>query len=894
MLAALILLFQVQIVEPYTFREDQGQTTKVILKNGLTVLVREQQAIPLVSINTYVKAGYFDEDERISGISHVIEHMFFKGTTKRPVGEIARETHGLGGYLNAYTYYDRTVYHTEVPAENMKKALEIQADALWNSTYDATELKREIEVVLQENNRKLDNPGAVASEKLYATAFQQHRMRRWRIGTPEGLRALSRDDIVAYVKKYYRPSNIILSIAGRLDTEETIAEVVKLYGGVSDGPDAAAVERDNGPAEPEQTAVRYGWQRGPAEQTHVALGFHSQGILTDDARALEVLASILGEGRASILNQYVRDEKGLITSGSAGLIAFRDLGFFEIDLETAKPEEAQIGVLAELENIKKFGITKEQLARAKTLIAQNRYHELESVNGIADDIAYYEALGDWKKSLSYLSAIQKVSADDIVRVAKKYLLFENLSAFEYLPESMTRMLNQNDYRQAVLDKVSAAMEQRTIQELPVTAEIPATDESITHDLVKPVEKRSILRGPDVYIVEDHRLPLVSFGLFYPGGRLYESAKNAGITELMLRTAIRGTKRFNSEDIARRLENAGARIQVVNEPDFFGYIVDGLSGKMSEALEILMDILQQPAFQEDDLEKEKVLQLARIKRLRENNYAYPVNLFMQTLFGEHAYARAAIGTEATTEAVTKEDLQAWFKTNQRQLVPTIIIVGDTQGTGLVAPLADVLTNADLHEREVASLPSPNLKMETKETVETVSRQQTALVYGFPGVSRSANDRYTLVILEKIVSGLGGRFFDSIREKQGLAYTVRTENAFLSKGGAVYTYVAFSPENETKVKESLEKEIARLRKDGVTADEVKKAITYSIGEHEIGLQTRSGIVLEYARTLYSGEGMQGIANYARFIRGVTPDQVRKAAETYFNPQALRVAIVRGVKK
>src|SRR6266571_107427 len=323
-LIPVIFFLQVQIVEPYTYREDEGQTTKVVLKNGLTVLVREQQAVPLVSINTYVKAGYFDEDDRISGISHVIEHMFFKGTSKRQVGEIARETQALGGYLNASTYYDRTVYHTEVPAENLKKALDIQADALWNSAYDATELKREIEVVLQENNRKLDNPDAVTSEKLYATAFQEHRMRRWRIGTPEGLRPLTRDDIVSYVKKYYRPSNVILSIAGRLDIEDAIAEVVKLYGGIGD--DGEAIERDHGPGEPEQTTVRYASQSGPVEQNHVALGFHAPDILTDDARALEVLASVLSDGRASILNQYLRDEKGLITSGSAGLQAFRDVG----------------------------------------------------------------------------------------------------------------------------------------------------------------------------------------------------------------------------------------------------------------------------------------------------------------------------------------------------------------------------------------------------------------------------------------------------------------------------------------------------------------------------------------------------------------------------------------
>src|SRR5262249_54794944 len=157
------------------------------------------------------------------------------------------------------------------------------------------ELKKEIEVVLQENNRKLDNPSAVVSEKLYETAFQQHRMKRWRIGSPEGLRALMRDDIVAYVKKYYRPSNIVLAIAGKVDVEEAIAEVAKLYGNVPG--DETALERDSSPVEPEQKGLRYGWQRGAVEQSHVALGFHAPGVLTDDARALEVLAAILAEGR---------------------------------------------------------------------------------------------------------------------------------------------------------------------------------------------------------------------------------------------------------------------------------------------------------------------------------------------------------------------------------------------------------------------------------------------------------------------------------------------------------------------------------------------------------------------------------------------------------------------
>src|SRR5215467_4609483 len=420
-----------QIEGPYVSREDHGQTTKVVLKNGLTVIVREQQATPLASITTYVKAGYFDEDDRVSGIAHVIEHMFFKGTAKRGVGQIARETQALGGYLNAYTYYDRTLYRAVVPGENALKALEIQSDALQHPSFDAVELKLEIEVVLQENNRKLDNPPAVASEKLYSIAFQNHRMKRWRIGTLEGLRALTRDDVVAFYSRYYRPSNIVLSIVGQFDAEKMLEGVVKLYEKMED----KTVERDPSPAEPEQTAPRYKWDRGPVEQPHVALGFHGPAVLTKDAYTMEVLAAIMGEGRASRLIQYERDEQGLITGGSAHLHAFKDLGFFEIDFETNKPVQAQIGVLAELENIKRFGVTAEALARAKALIAQNVLHHLETVDGVAEDLAHFEALGDWKKSSGYIPTIQSVTADDVVQAVKKYCTSQNLSAFEYYAPS---------------------------------------------------------------------------------------------------------------------------------------------------------------------------------------------------------------------------------------------------------------------------------------------------------------------------------------------------------------------------------------------------------------------------------------------------------------------------
>ena len=878
---------QGEILGPFTFRDDQGPTTKVVLKNGLTVIVREQHATPLVSITTHVKAGYFDEEDRVSGISHVIEHMFFKGTATRPVGEIAKETKALGGTLNAYTYYDRTVFYTIVPASNAFAALEIQADALWHSSFDAAELKREIEVVLQENNRKLDNPSAVASEKLYATAFTQHRMKRWRIGTADGLRALTRDDVVAYYEKYYRPSNVVLTVVGAVDREKVFAEIVRLYGGQENIP----VERDPSPAETAQEAMRYASLRGPIQQARVAVGFHAPGILSDEARSLEVLAAVFGTGRSSRLNQYLRDQKNVITSGSAALQAFRDLGYFEIDMETAAPLEAATAILAEVENVKRFGVTAEAVARAKAAIAHDYLERFETVDGSGDELAYFEALGDWKRSSAYLSAIQRVTPETVLGAARKYLVNTNLSVFEYLPDSESRALSGGEYKTAVLDKVGAAVERRMEQELPVPAQIPTQAAGLIADMTGTIQRQSILRGPSVYILEDHRLPIVSFGLFFPGGRLYETPRNAGITELMLRSSLRGTSKSESADIARRLENAGARIEIVNEPDFFGYVVNGLSAQMNQALEVLMEIVQQPAFAELQIASERSLQLARIKSLRDDNYAFPVSLFMQTLFGEASYAFPAIGTEAGIGKLTGTELREWFRNNQRQVLPTVFIIGDTRGTALIAPLTDALTNEDLEPRDLAAMPRLQVPRATKETVEPVSRQQTALVYGFPGVGRGANDRYRLELFADVVSGLGGRFFEAIREKQGLAYTVRTTNVFNTRGGAVFTYTAFSPEKESDVRAALNAEYEKLRANGVSEEELNKAKEFAIGEHDIALQTRDAQVLEYARAVFSGAGYQSVARYSANIESVTGEDLKKAFQQYLDPANLRIGVVRG---
>ena len=263
---------------------------RTVLPNGLTVLLRRDASAPVVAIVTYVKAGYFDESDDVVGIAHVLEHMYFKGTGRRGVGEISRETKALGGYINAGTIYDHTSYYTVVPSSGFERALDIQADAYANSVIDALELSRELEVIIQEAKRKRDNPSAVSVETLYSLLYEKHRMRRWRIGTEDALRSLARDDLMSFYRSFYRPQATILSIVGDIDPDRALGSVEGHYGSLT----ALPVERTPGPEEPERTGFRYRELSGDITQTQLAFGWRTQGTLHADTAPLELAAAVLG------------------------------------------------------------------------------------------------------------------------------------------------------------------------------------------------------------------------------------------------------------------------------------------------------------------------------------------------------------------------------------------------------------------------------------------------------------------------------------------------------------------------------------------------------------------------------------------------------------------------
>src|SRR5438132_5944941 len=308
---------------------DPKSIHRTVLPNGLTVLVQEDRSAPVVAIVTYVKVGYFDETDEQNGLAHALEHMFFKGTEKRGVGDIARETKASGGYLNAHTIYDNTTYYTVLPSSSFAKGIEIQADAYANSVIDARELGKEMEVIIQEAKRKSDNSSAVATETLYELLHDTHRMRRWRIGREPGLRAFTREMMYGFYRNFYRPGNTILSISGDVDLDEVILQVTELYGGL----ESAQPTRHPGPPEPDRTGFRYRELSGDIAQSQLIFGWRTPGTLDPDTAALDVAGALLATGRASRLYRAVREKK-LASSVSAYDFTPTEIGVFVVHAES--------------------------------------------------------------------------------------------------------------------------------------------------------------------------------------------------------------------------------------------------------------------------------------------------------------------------------------------------------------------------------------------------------------------------------------------------------------------------------------------------------------------------------------------------------------------------------
>ena len=537
------------------------------------------------------------------------------------------------------------------------------------------------------------------------------------------------------------------------------------------------------------------------------------------------------------------------------------------------------------------------MVKAKNAIRFLYLSSVETAGGVSENLALFESYGDYKLGLEYLDKVEQLTAEDIQKAAVRYLSLENASIMEYRPNGdYDAGLNSTQIGEQITLGLSSSFPAKERAEgkkdeirLPKSQRNrkPSDSDNL------PVKKEVLSCGAGLVTKVNKSVPLVSVGFYFKGGRVNETQENSGITQLVLKGSLKGTATKSGEEIFNRLEMLGATLETETEADYFGYQLKILSENLDEGMGILADVIMNPVFDPDELEKEKKILVAQIEKNKDNMADYPVELFYRATFPHHPYGMNSLGDKDAIGSSDREKVIQWHRQNLSADDMLIVVVGDFDSSRLKLRLEEWFGNFNHTKHKEAIQPRLELELKANLVVESRSKAQTAQTLGFITCSYTDKDLYPLKVLQAVASGGGGRFYGELREKRGLAYTVYGVNDSWAKAGVFYSYIATSPENEEPAREELTRQFYRFKTDTVTDDELETAKKYITGMYQIQLETNSALLKQYTKTELLGDGTEEVENYPMRINNVTKDQIKGVAEKYFLPGNLTVGMVKGKK-
>ena len=825
------------------------------LENGLVIIVREDHNAPVVSAQAWAMAGSIHEGAWLgAGLSHVLEHMLFKGTTTRAGSRIDQEVQEAGGYMNAYTSFDRTVYHIDVPNTGAVKAIDILCDIMQHANLPPDELAKEMDVIRREMDMCHDDPGRRASRRLFETAYTKSPYRFTVIGYPDIFNEVKPDDIRNYYTEKYAPNNVFYVVAGDVKNDEVVAQIKTAYANSK----SKAMPPSVLPLEPKQTGERTLIEEAAVELGHIHFAWHIPELRHPDVVVLDVLAVLLGSGRSSRLFQQVREKQGVVHHVDAWTYSPGLPGLFGISaiVDGDQFEAANKAILAEIEKVKMISVSANELQKAIKQFISATLASRKTMEGQAQNLGgNWLAANDLNLSERYLAAVKNVTLADVQRVTRQYLTPENRTLYALLPEGAA----------------------------------PKAKANVESNKNNAIQKIVLPNGLTLLVKEDHRLPFVEFRAVFKGGVLAENANNNGTTMLLAKMLIKGTKTRSAEKIAVEIESVGGHIDSYGGNNSFGINAEVLSEDFATGLDLLADVILNPIFPADELEREKEVQIAGI-RSRKDELLKSASLAMRrALFGETGYGLDSLGSEESAGKVSVAALQEF---HQKLTAPNncvLAIFGDVRVGEVKAAVERSF--AGWKKSAGVSLDSQSPALTARKRVEeTRDKKQAVLVIGFPGTTLVSDDKYALDLLQECCSDLGSRLFLRIREQLGLAYYVGAQNFVGIAPGYFAFYTGTEPTKIAQVESELLKEAELLRTEGLSADELKRAKAKIIGGKKIARADLGNLASTAALDELYGLGWQRTELDDAKYEAVTLEQIKSAAQKYLQPDALVISVVK----
>lgn len=784
-------------------KKDQEKRAEIFcLPNGLQVVIQEDYRFPLAVMQLYVHAGSAFEKEGEAGMSHLLEHMAFKGGQFKR--DMAHYIESVGGSINAATGFDHTVYMLDLPSDHWQLGLKILHGLCFEPFIEKEELDQEKKVVLAELEKNEDSPGRKLFETIQGLVWTGSAYARPIIGYKNVVQEISPEDIQAYMDRIYQPQSMLLVICGRVQTDLVLKEVDRFFGqaqnkGYFPWPKTYAFNQKN--MHPQVVINSRPWNK-----VYIGLGLLT-GSLNDPGNvSLEALAYLLAGDRTSRWYQKFKYQKELIDDISITPVFLERSGMLYLQAQTDQDKVAKFWeeIIQDLAGLQMDMFSAKEINRAKLNIEDTMFQTKETLTGLATKLGYFQF---FEKSLEaeerYLHQLRYLSLDELTNGLQETFQPEYIQATFLGPE------HENISELKLTDQIKQVCSENKGQTEEAKIYFDDSDSLI----------REIPSAGRLVLLPDQTLPYTAIDLSWPGGDMILNEKDQGLSSIMAKTLMRGTKNFSAPEIQEYLAERVSYLDTYAGRDQFTIVAKFPSRFTKDIFALLKEIIFEPAFLEIELAKSIQEQYAQIQQRKDHPLGLISREVFPFLFKDHPYGYYHLGWPERLSEFKVSDLKKYWRTQVNQ--PWVLSASGDLDQASITSLAEELGQLPRNSEYKYNQYKIKWSKDKELDLALSQRSQAHILVVFPVPKLGDDSNSGISLMKKVLAGQGGMLFRELRDKQGLGYAVSPMMWRTPLVGFLAFYIGTEPEKKDQALEGFKKIVQDLREIEISQEEIERA-------------------------------------------------------------------------
>ena len=848
------------------------------LSNGLKILLKQDQSIPLLTFSVWYKTGSRNETKGSYGLAHFLEHMMFKGTNKYKKGEISETIQSLGGIYNAFTSTDCTAYYETVSPKYLEKVMEIESSRFKDSLLDENELKLERSVVLSELEGNLNNPVTLLDQKLRYEAYDISSYKHPTIGYEEDIKSIDSTIMRDFYKRYYNPKNAFIVLVGDFEAQKALDLIERYFGSIRNDEytsDPELTLKDESQKKERKLTVKRSGSFKVLE-----IGYHIPAAKDKDIYPLNILEEILIKGENSPLNKSLI-ETGLATEVYGGAEVNADPGLFYILVSlTPKATHKKVEniILNEIDKLIKNPPDEQTIVAAKNRIKASYLFGLDGSLQQVINLGYFESISSWQESIEWVNKISKVSKEEMQNSLDKYFKKENRTIGYFIPKLEKGA--RYEPQPLGLSKTQHYKKESTIQN------------------VFNYEKQILKDGSDLLLYKNIDLPITYISGIIKGGFSLLPKEKELDCEIISRTLEKGSKNYTKEEVKNILDSTGSYIYFACDEESFKFNIVTLNDNLHETVKLFSDIFTKPTFPSNEIKNEVNKLIAETIESKDNTQEIARRRFNQVIYTkEHPYYSNTFEEDIKLlKKINSKDLANEHKKIISENKAIISIVTNLNKNELSKSIAllenDILTGKIKAESKI-NIPDTLLRDTPRlESIQVKDKLQSDVFLGHAGkLKRTDPDFYKMHVANYILGGssLSSRLSKKVRDESGLVYTIYSYINASHGRGEFGIYFGSNNNNVDKAIKLTKEELHRFVKDGITEEELKKAKAALIDSFiSRNLSTKKNLTNTILGIEFYNLGENYIHDYPQIINSLKLDEINTVIKKHVFPDKLNIVI------